>query len=242
MPLLLPPDMPLDIDAEFGGKEARLKLEQKLLRKLDTRMSILILIYVLNYVRLSRSCLACVCSGSPRSIGITLRKSRDVLLARSTTRSTRCFQCRSFERVRGRFASERPTIQHNSEYPLCWLHFNADTFVSILQPNSPRFPLLIDPSSNMFLNYVGRPSIYLPVCMMLWGAISCVTGQRLIFCLPAHFPTLVRRRHPQLHWSPRRSILPWVRGGGFFPWRPLSSIEVVQALGTWAPHRTACVR
>jgi hypothetical protein len=78
---LVPPDVPLlDIDAEFGGKEARLRLERKLLRKLDMRMSILILIYILNYVRLGRSCLACVCSNRPRSIGITLRKSRDVML------------------------------------------------------------------------------------------------------------------------------------------------------------------
>jgi len=46
----------LDVDAEFGGREARQKLERKLLRKLDARMSILVLIYVLNYVRLSRYC------------------------------------------------------------------------------------------------------------------------------------------------------------------------------------------
>lgn len=42
---------PLDVDAEFGGREARLVLERKLLRKLDMRMSILVLIYILNYVR-----------------------------------------------------------------------------------------------------------------------------------------------------------------------------------------------
>ena len=41
---------PLDVDAEFGGREARLLLERKLLRKLDVRMSILVLIYILNYV------------------------------------------------------------------------------------------------------------------------------------------------------------------------------------------------
>ena len=40
-----------DLDAEFGGHEARKKLERKLLRKLDLRMSILIVIYILNYVR-----------------------------------------------------------------------------------------------------------------------------------------------------------------------------------------------
>lgn len=37
-------------DEEFGGTEARKKLEKKLLRKLDARMSILIVIYILNYV------------------------------------------------------------------------------------------------------------------------------------------------------------------------------------------------
>ena len=40
-----------DPDAEFGGREARRKLERKLLRKLDWRMSILVVIYILNYVR-----------------------------------------------------------------------------------------------------------------------------------------------------------------------------------------------
>jgi hypothetical protein len=38
-------------EAEFGGRDARLSLERKLLRKLDVRMSILVLIYILNYVR-----------------------------------------------------------------------------------------------------------------------------------------------------------------------------------------------
>lgn len=34
----------------FGGPEARRHLERKLLRKLDARMSILVVIYILNYV------------------------------------------------------------------------------------------------------------------------------------------------------------------------------------------------
>jgi hypothetical protein len=37
-------------DAEFGGLEARKKLERKFLLKLDLRMSILVVIYILNYV------------------------------------------------------------------------------------------------------------------------------------------------------------------------------------------------
>lgn len=39
-----------DKDAEFGGPEARKKLERKFLLKLDLRMSILVVIYILNYV------------------------------------------------------------------------------------------------------------------------------------------------------------------------------------------------
>ena len=39
-----------DPDAEFGGAEARRELERKLLLKLDARMSILVIIYILNYV------------------------------------------------------------------------------------------------------------------------------------------------------------------------------------------------
>ena len=40
----------LDPDGEFGGTEARKKLERTLLLKLDARMSILVVIYILNYV------------------------------------------------------------------------------------------------------------------------------------------------------------------------------------------------
>jgi hypothetical protein len=37
-------------DAQFGGTDARKRLERSLLRKLDTRMTILLVIYILNYV------------------------------------------------------------------------------------------------------------------------------------------------------------------------------------------------
>ncbi|KAF7301632.1 MFS general substrate transporter [Mycena indigotica] len=36
--------------------------------------------------------------------------------------------------------------------------------------------LLMQIPSNMFLNYIGRPSIYLPGCMVLWGTLSALTG------------------------------------------------------------------
>ena len=40
----------LDPDAEFGGTEARKRLEKKLLLKLDARMFILMVIYILSIV------------------------------------------------------------------------------------------------------------------------------------------------------------------------------------------------
>jgi len=30
---------------------------------------------------------------------------------------------------------------------------------------------------NMFLNWMGKPSLYLPTCMIIWGMISCLTGK-----------------------------------------------------------------
>ena len=39
-----------DPDAEFGGYEERKRLERRLLWKLDLRMSILVIVYILNYV------------------------------------------------------------------------------------------------------------------------------------------------------------------------------------------------
>ncbi|KAJ7667975.1 MFS general substrate transporter [Mycena polygramma] len=36
--------------------------------------------------------------------------------------------------------------------------------------------LLMQIPSNMFLNYIGRPSIFLPGCMIVWGAVSVSTG------------------------------------------------------------------
>ncbi|KAF8195947.1 MFS general substrate transporter [Mycena galopus ATCC 62051] len=48
--LLLSEDQEIDPDAAFGGKLGRTELEARLLSKLDTRMSILIVIYILNYI------------------------------------------------------------------------------------------------------------------------------------------------------------------------------------------------
>ncbi|EIN10908.1 MFS general substrate transporter [Punctularia strigosozonata HHB-11173 SS5] len=111
----------LNDDAEFGGTEERKKLEKKLLRKLDLRMSILIVIYILNYIDRNNA---------------------------------------SAARLRG-FESD--------------LHLKGQEFNTILSILYVGYILMQIPS-NMFLNYIGRPSIYLPACMIVWGTISILTG------------------------------------------------------------------
>ncbi|CAE6472001.1 unnamed protein product [Rhizoctonia solani] len=109
------------LDAEFGGTEARRALEKRLLRKLDLRMSILIFIYILNYID------------------------------RNNTAAARL---RGFEEDLGLTKQQFPTL------------------LSILYVGY----ILMQIPSNMFLNYIGKPSLYLPVCMLIWGMISVLTG------------------------------------------------------------------
>lgn len=108
-------------DEEFGGTEARKKMEKKLLRKLDLRMSILIIIYILNYIDRNNA---------------------------------------SAARLRG------------FEVDLHLEGQQFDTLLSILYVGY----ILMQVPSNMLLNHIGKPSIYLPCCMIIWGAISCLTG------------------------------------------------------------------
>ncbi|KAH9999954.1 sugar transporter [Russula vinacea] len=112
---------PQDAEAEFGGPEARLNLERKLVRKLDMRMSILVLIYILNYVDRNNAAAA---------------------------------------RLEG-FEED--------------LHLTGQQFNTLLGVLYVGYILMQIPS-NMFLNYIGKPSIYLPASMMLWGVISVLTG------------------------------------------------------------------
>ncbi|KDR83789.1 hypothetical protein GALMADRAFT_55324 [Galerina marginata CBS 339.88] len=111
-----------DPDAEFGGTEARMALEKKLLLKVDLRMSILIFIYILNYIDRNNA-------GAARLRGFEA----DLKLKGST-----------------QFA----------------------TLLSILYVGY----IIMQIPSNMFLNWIGKPSLYLPACMIVWGAISCLTG------------------------------------------------------------------
>ncbi|KAJ3741187.1 sugar transporter [Lentinula detonsa] len=111
-----------DPDAIFGGLEARLALERKLLWKIDLRiLGVLVPIYILNYVDRNNAGAA---------------------------------------RLRG-FESD--------------LHLKGQEFATLLSILYVGYIIMQIPS-NMFLNYIGRPSLYLPGCMAIWGMISCLTG------------------------------------------------------------------
>ncbi|KIP07690.1 hypothetical protein PHLGIDRAFT_70570 [Phlebiopsis gigantea 11061_1 CR5-6] len=118
-----------DPDAEFGGYEARKALERKLLRKLDLRMSVLVVIYILNYMDRNNA-------GAARLKGL-----------------------------------EEDLHLTGQEFP---------TLLSILYVGY----ILMQIPSNMLLNYLGKPSLQLPICMMLWGIISILTGCKV--CAVTH--------------------------------------------------------
>ncbi|KAF7301648.1 FCP1-like proteiny domain-containing protein [Mycena indigotica] len=99
----------------------RRALERKLLWKIDARMSILIVIYILNYIDRNNAAAA---------------------------------------RNRG-FSAD--------------LHLKGQEFPTLLSILYVGYILMQVPS-NMLLNYMGRPSLYLPGAMIIWGVISCLTG------------------------------------------------------------------
>ncbi|KAJ8593294.1 hypothetical protein M405DRAFT_762180 [Rhizopogon salebrosus TDB-379] len=56
------------------------------------------------------------------------------------------------------------------------LHLEGQQFNTILSVLYIGYTLMQVPS-NMYLDKIGKPSIYLPTCMVIWGLISVLTGQ-----------------------------------------------------------------
>lgn len=108
-------------DTNYDDIPDRQRVEQNLLRKVDLRMSILVLIYILNYIDRNNAAAA---------------------------------------RLRG-FEDD--------------LHLEGQQFNTILSILYVGYTLMQVPS-NMYLNKIGRPSLYLPACMAIWGFISILTG------------------------------------------------------------------
>ncbi|KZT13065.1 MFS general substrate transporter [Laetiporus sulphureus 93-53] len=113
--------VPIDPDAEFCGTEARRRLERRLLLKLDLRMFILVIIYILNYIDRNNA---------------------------------------SAARLKGLESD---------------LHLQGQQFATLLSILYVGYIVMQVPS-NMILNLIGKPSLQLPICMMIWGALSILTG------------------------------------------------------------------
>ncbi|KIY73724.1 MFS general substrate transporter [Cylindrobasidium torrendii FP15055 ss-10] len=107
-------------EPEFGGPTNRAQLEKRLLRKIDSRLSILMLIYILNYIDRNNAAAA---------------------------------------RLRG-FEAD--------------LNLTSSQFATILSVLYVGY-LIMQVPSNMFLAHCGRPSVYLPMCMVLEGIMSIAT-------------------------------------------------------------------
>ncbi|KAF2466402.1 pantothenate transporter liz1 [Lindgomyces ingoldianus] len=104
------------------SQEQRIEAENKLRRKIDTRLlPMIILMYIMNY--LDRNNIAAV-----------------------------------------RLAGLQDELQLSST--------QYQTIISILFVGY----ILMQIPSNLFLNKTGRPAIYLPTCMIIWGIISGATG------------------------------------------------------------------
>ncbi|EJF62792.1 sugar transporter [Dichomitus squalens] len=110
-----------DGGTEYGGHEARRRLERRLVRKIDLRMSILVILFILN-----------------------IMDRTNIAAARQ----------RGLETDLGLQGQEYATL------------------LSILYVGF----MIMQVPSNMFLNRLGKPSIYLPTAMALWGVINILTG------------------------------------------------------------------
>jgi hypothetical protein len=134
--------------------------------------------------------------------------------------------------------------------PLCCLFFMSATssckFHRKLMMHEYLFAgLAMTFASNMFLNWMGKPSIHLPACMIVWGVLSCLTGWffftsdflRLTLTL---WQVLQRSRSPtfsllrsdlirffslKLCGSSSDTLLLGFRGGSILPWRVISPFQ-----------------
>lgn len=115
---------------------------------------------------------------------------------------------------------------------LRWIHSHAGMLhCSLLDPELERYFAILGPlvsdkcidlndlrlshcydPSNLFLDRFGRPSVYLPVCMMLWGITSItmgITKKRVICPLYICDPRLTVLLYTQSHRCSFGPIIYW---------------------------------
>ncbi|KAG2113222.1 MFS general substrate transporter [Suillus clintonianus] len=114
-------EVPSSLPRHEAYASTREDLERRLVKKLDLRMSIIVVIYTLNYIDRTNI---------------------------------------SNARLQG-FEQD--------------LHLQGQQYATVLSILFVGYTTMQVPA-NMFLYWLGRPSIFLPSCMLVWGAISALTG------------------------------------------------------------------
>ena len=137
-------------------------------------MPILITIYLLYYVSCTRQFgfLTRIQKLAPYRLIGTTRRSRVPFQIRAEPSDS--MQCCPPTWAQGRPRSNWKPTRHHSMYPLCRIHHYVGSFVRLL------LLIRVGPSAdfcttwdrNVFLDHIGKPSIYLLVCMAFWGLIS----------------------------------------------------------------------
>ncbi|KAK2616014.1 hypothetical protein N8I77_002733 [Diaporthe amygdali] len=155
---LQPPEFLLNM-----SMEERLELETKLKRKIDLRlMPAIILMYILNYI--DRWVLASLLFDSTRHPGFhpvpSFFPRGDVVKVDPPADKVRTRNNIAAAKLAG---LEEDLGLSSTEY---------ETAVSILFVGY----LLMQIPSNLFLNKLGKPALYLPACMIVWGIISAATA------------------------------------------------------------------
>ena len=169
---------PDSFETQLDVVEDRERLEHSLLRKLDRRMSILVLIYILNC-----ECLVLFYGcyqmynryRQEQCLVSTQANSHDI----ASHLDNSCPQSCTLTRVRRRFAFKRLSVLYAAVNTLCRLHIDANTFVSL--PTNAYEDLVDNVHRNMILSHFGKPSKYLPWCMIIWGILSVCTGATFSF-------------------------------------------------------------
>ena len=143
-----------------------------------------------------------------------------------------CPQSCTPTRIRRRFAFKRFSVLHIAVDSLCWLHLDANTFVSL--PTNAHEDLVDIVHRNMFLNHIGKPSKYLPWCMIIWGMLSVGTGATFFKIFWSQTYTFFRQvlqlssyLHLEFYYSHNLTklfrcsmytVLPWICGSSILPW------------------------
>jgi hypothetical protein len=223
-------DADADADANFGGAEARRILERKLLAKLDLRMVDLDCHLHPELCKFSFGFTptgSIVCRES--TLDVTDRQKQCFVSGHHILSpcqegaiGTYCVHPKSELHVLKAWKRTFTWSDNNSQH--CFPSYTSamssckslsyvSSFLSwhthIPMEASPTLTFLFPHLRNMFMNWVGRPSIYLPTTMIVWGVISILTGPVTIISTITLMLLTTLKRH-RCHKGVNHSNIPCI--------------------------------